>query len=471
VEAVPLAPRSTERLSRVLDPEDLARFEASLSELRHVLMGRRVWHVNSTRTGGGVAEILNGLLPYACGAGIDVRWLVVDGNIPFFDVTKRLHHRLHEQPGDGGPLGTSERVVYDHALEPSCLDLLRRTRPGDVAVLHDPQTAGLVPPLVRHGVHVVWRCHVGIDDPGPLARSAWDFLRDDVSAAAAVVFSRASYVWDGLDSARSVVMAPCIDVLATKNDRLPREARDAILRASGIVPQADGTATPQFVRTDGSLATVRRAVRTVEDRPTAVDAPIVVQVSRWDPLKDPVGVLRAFGATGFGDRAAELVLAGPDTESVTDDPEGSETFAAVVAARATLDPELRARVHLVTVPMDDVEENAAVVNALQSRADVVLQKSLAEGFGLTVAEAMWKRRPVVASRVGGIQDQIVDGESGILLDDPSDAEAAGQAVAAVLQDRAAAEQLGARAHRRVCESYLPSHHFAAESALFERILA
>jgi len=465
-----VAPRSTDRLRAVLEPEDGERLTKSLSQLRRVLTGRRVWHVNSTRNGGGVAELLAGLVPYTCGAGIDVHWLVIDAHDGFFEVTKRLHHRLHDRAGDGGPLGAHERRLYDDALERSRSELAALADPGDVVVLHDPQTAGLVRGLVERGVHVVWRCHVGVDDAGSLARDAWDFLRDDVAAADAYVFSRRAYVWDGLDDARAVVMAPCIDVLTPKNAALPVPERDAILRASAVVPDGDGSAAPRFPRPDGSWGAVRRPVEKVEDRAVRRDAPLVVQVSRWDPLKDPVGVLRAFAATRFGDDAVELVLVGPATDGVDDDPEGAETFRGVVDARNALDADIRARVHLASVPMDDVDENAAIVNALQSRADVVVQKSLAEGFGLTVAEAMWKCRPVVASRVGGIQDQIVDGESGVLLDDPADVEAAGSAIAGVLGDRARAERLGRRAHQRVCDAYLPGNHFEAEAALFEHVL-
>ena len=171
--------------------------------------------------------------------------------------------------------------------------------------------------------------------------------------------------------------------------------------------------------------------------------PLVVQVSRWDPLKDPIGVLRGFATlvNGTAPAGAELVLAGPDVTTVSDDPEGASTFASVVAAQS-LPEGARARVHLVSLPMTDIEENAAVVNALQRHAAVVVQKSLLEGFGLTVTEAMWKGRPVIASRIGGIQDQIVDGEHGLLLPDPSDLETFGALVRRLLSEPEVARRLG-----------------------------
>ena len=147
-------------------------------------------------------------------------------------------------------------------------------------------------------------------------------------------------------------------------------------------------------------------------------------MSRWDRLKDPVGLLACF-AEHVADAASHLVIAGPDVEAVDDDPEGAEVLDEVRAALGEMPDAVRGRVHLVSLPMDDIDENAAMVNALQRRADIIVQKSIAEGFGLTVAEAMWKQKPVVAGRVGGIQDQIVDGESGLLVDDPRDLAAVG----------------------------------------------
>jgi trehalose synthase len=169
---------------------------------------------------------------------------------------------------------------------------------------------------------------------------------------------------------------------------------------------------------------------------------VLVQVSRWDELKDPVGVLEAF-ARHIAPRSDNwLVLAGPAVKSVSDDPEQPEVLREVDAALERLDPSIRRRVQLAQLPMEDTEENAAIVNALQRRADVIVQKSLAEGFGLTVAEAMWKARPVVASRVGGIEDQIEDGESGVLVDDPKDLEAFGDAIVRLFADQAEARRLG-----------------------------
>ena len=210
---------------------------------------------------------------------------------------------------------------------------------------------------------------------------------------------------------------------------------------------------PVFVRGDGTPGRVSREARCTEMGTIPAGVPLVTQVSRWDRLKDPIGLLRCF-AEHLTDRSAHLALVGPDVEAVLDDPEGREVLAEVVAEWEGLPDALRERVHLISLPMDDLEENAAMVNAFQRRSDIVVQKSLAEGFGLTVAEAMWKSKPVVAGAVGGIQDQIVDGESGILVEDPADLAEVGAAVDSLLADPEFAREMGRKAHIRVNENFL-----------------
>ncbi len=195
---------------------------------------------------------------------------------------------------------------------------------------------------------------------------------------------------------------------------------------------------------------------------------MVLQVSRWDALKDPLGVIR-----GFADHVpdAHLVVAGPSVTAVADDPEGEQVLRSAQRLREELPEQARRRLHLACLPMDDPEENAIIVNALQRHARVVVQKSLAEGFGLTVAEAMWKARPVVASRIGGIQDQIVDGTSGVLLDDPADLPAYGAAVAGLLADADRAERIGDAARERVRSDFLSSRSLLDYLRVAQAVLA
>jgi trehalose synthase len=400
---------------------------------------------------------------------VDVRWLTISGNPDFFKMTKRLHNHLHESEGDGGPLGPAEREVYEAALGEAADELDELVQPGDIVYIHDPQPAGLVPHVVANDVNVIWRCHVGVDNPGELARGAWDFLRRYVVDADAYVFSRERFVWEGLDADRIWIVPPSIDAFSPKNQDLEPNAVRAILAAIGV-EEGDRSGRPLFQRFDGSQARVGRRADLVQDEPVPDDARLISQVSRWDRLKDPVGVLRSFADYVKAD-GAHLLLAGPSVAGVSDDPEGAEVLEEVTASRADLPEDRRRRVHLASLPMDDVEENAAMVNAIQRRSDVVVQKSLAEGFGLTVAEAMWKARPMVASRVGGIQDQIEDGVSGVLIDDPTDLEAVAQAIDAFIADPGRAGEVGKAARQRVIDEFLGTRSLLQYMHLMEKLLS
>jgi trehalose synthase len=466
--SVPVAALSTERFASVLDPDAYERFDELAKSARERFAGRVVWNVNSTARGGGVAEMLQSLLAYARGTGVDARWEVIRGEPDFFRVTKRIHNHLHGAPGDGGGLGEPERETYEAALAPNASELLELVSQDDVVILHDPQTAGLVPPLKEAGVPVIWRCHVGIDSPNELAREAWAFLVPYVRDADACVFSRRAFAWEGLEEDRIALIAPSIDAFSAKNQDLDPGAVGAILRVAGLQEGEAAGHAPAFMRQDGSPAHVVRRAELHQEAPLRPDDRVVVQVSRWDRLKDPLGVMQGFIDHVAGDDA-HLVLAGPSVEAVTDDPEGAEVLAEAREMLDGVEPARRARVHLACLPMDDLEENAAIVNALQRRADIVVQKSLAEGFGLTVAEGMWKGRPVVASRIGGIQDQIVDGESGVVLNDPLDLEEFGGAVRRLLDDPAAAAAMGREARQRVRSQFLGVRSLTQYLDLIERV--
>ena len=465
---VPVASLSLERFEPLL-ANRWKDVDEAFHEARRLLKGRVVWHVNSTARGGGVAELLQSLLAYARGAGVDVRWMTISGNPEFFRVTKRIHNRLHDSAGDGGPLGPEEREIYEAALADAADELAQLVQPGDIVYIHDPQPAGLVPHVVSTDVKVIWRCHVGVDRPGELARETWDFLRRYIEDADAYVFSREQFVWSGLDRERIWIVPPSIDAFSPKNQDLDPEAVRSILAVIGAGP-ADHHTKAMFRRFDGTEARVTRPADLVQDGPVPEDAPLVSQVSRWDRLKDPVGVQRCFAEYVESD-SAHLLLAGPSVAGVSDDPEGAEVLEEVKAHREDLPEEKRARVHLASLPTDDTEENAAMVNAIQRRSNVMLQKSLAEGFGLTVAEAMWKARPMVASRVGGIQDQIEDGVSGVLIDDPTDLQAVARAIDAFIEDPARAAEVGEAAHQRVLENFLGTRSLVQYMDLIETLLA
>jgi trehalose synthase len=468
---VDISPMSIDRFRSVLAPEQIDAFERGAEEARELLEGRVVWNVNSTARGGGVVELLQPLIAYARGAGVDARWLVIEGQPEFFTVTKRIHNRLHGAEGDGLPLDEAARATYEEVLARNAVEFVPSVRREDVVILHDPQTAGLVDAVRATGAAVIWRCHVGIDTPNPRAYEAWDFLLPYLVAADAYVFSRETFAWQGLEQERIVVIPPSIDPFAPKNVDLDPETVLAVLHSSGVLAAPAESRPAVFVRQDGSPGRVERRARLIEAERLRADTPVVLQVSRWDALKDPLGVITGFAEHVPPGTGAHLVYAGPAVEAVADDPEGQRMLREATALFARLPEDARARIHLATLPMADPEENAIMVNALQRHAQVIVQKSLAEGFGLTVAEAMWKGRPVVASRIGGIQDQIVHGESGLLLDDPLDLAAYGAAVTELLADARHRERMGQSARERVRERFLSARSLLDYLALMQKVLA
>jgi trehalose synthase len=343
-------------------------------------------------------------------------------------------------------------------------------KPTDIVLAHDPQTAGMVPRLKQTGAPVVWRSHIGAEHPNELVDEAWDFLADYLRDADACIFSRRAYVPDWANAIQTEIIRPSIDVFSPKNQDMDEQTVRAILTHVGLV--VDGVeGAPTYTRQDGTVGRVDRLCEVLSTGPPpAYDLPLVVQVSRWDRLKDPMGVMLGFAEHVAADSDAHLILAGPGVHSVADDPEGAEVLDEVEAAWRELPAARRSRVHLACIPMGDIEENAAIVNALQRHASVIVQKSLMEGFGLTVAEAMWKSRPVVASGVGGILDQVQDGVTGLLVDDPSDLATFGAKVLSLLQDPETAARLGTHARELVRKDYLANRHALQYVQLFVNLL-
>src|SRR5262245_27721727 len=332
---------------------------ATLDELRLLarhLEGRRVVTINSTAVGGGVAEILNRMIPLCNELGVQIRWDVIKGGDDFYAVTKKIHNTLH---GKQEPFTEHDRQVFRETTE---VNLASMDLDADLVFIHDPQPVGLIAARNRRPAGWLWRCHIDLSAP---QRDVWEFLAEYVNGYDASVFSAPQFSRDL--SMPQVMIAPSIDPLSDKNRELSAHEVDEVLERLKV---------PQ-------------------------DKPIVTQVSRFDRLKDPVGVVEAFRlAQRYND--CRLVLAGG---GATDDPEGKEVLAAVHEA-ANGDPD----VHILDLPPTANVE----INALQRASTIVLQKSLKEGFGLTVSEALWKGKPVIAGAVGGIPLQIAHRYSGIL---------------------------------------------------------
>ena len=331
---------------------------ATIEELRLLgerLRGRRVQHINSTAVGGGVAEILNRLVPLLLELGINTRWDVIRGGDEFYAVTKAIHNALHGQPVT---LSEHDVAVYRETTEQNLRNLALS---DDIVFIHDPQPAGLIAGRAP-GSHWIWRCHIDLSAPVP---SVWEFLRPTVERYDAAVFSAPQF--SRTLPIDQVLIAPSIDPLADKNRELDARTVESIVTRLGLDP----------------------------------GRPLVTQVSRFDRLKDPLGVIEAYRlAKKYND--CQLLLVGG---SATDDPEGQAVLTEC-RDRAADDRDI----HVVELPPTANIE----INAVQRASTVLVQKSLREGFGLTVAEALWKAKPVIAGAVGGIPLQITHKYSGVL---------------------------------------------------------
>jgi trehalose synthase len=331
-----------------------------LKRLAEVVLDRRFVHINSTRSGGGVAEILNRAVPLLQQLGLDTRWEVIEGDAFFFEITKAMHNALQ-----GHKIHFTE-AMFDHYRQVNLENARRADWEADYVLLHDPQPAYLITALRPRARHWVWRCHIDVSRPN---FQVWRFLREVVSRYDASVFSMSQFA-QNLPHPQYIIR-PSIDPLSDKNRELTPEEIQAVLDRLGV------------------------------ER----DRPIILQVSRFDSFKDPVGVIQAFRLVRRH-LPCKLILAGGEA---TDDPEGPRIFAEVQEA-ARGEPDIQ----VLLLPPDAHHE----INALQRAADVIVQKSTREGFGLTVTEAMWKGKPVIGGAVGGIVLQLQDYNTGFLVHSP-----------------------------------------------------
>lgn len=413
--------------------------------------------------------MLRTLPPYWRGESLDARWLVLEAPRLFFAFTKRLHNLLH---GVSVSIASrSRRRLYDAVSQEAGRQLRAMVKPDDVVILEDPQVAGLAPELAGSGAVVVWRSHVGTEEANEHVEEAWEFLRPRVEGASVFVFSRSNYI-PGFLAGRACAIPPAIDPLSAKNQELTGAQAAAILRRIGLAdgrgPWQPATAALQ----DGTVVTVARRANVLrENRPPQLGkSPLVVALARWDWLKDPIGILTGF-ARHLDHPGARLVIAGPAAGAVADDPGGRGVLRATRAAWHELPAADRARIDVVSLPMVDLEENALMVNALQRKADVVVKKSLQEGFGLGVTEGLWKGKPVVATGVGGHKDQIEHDRSGLLLEHPADLREFAAAVDELLADEDRARAMAAAGREHVRENFLADSNFVNWISLLGELTA
>ncbi len=369
------------------------------------LKGKVFRHVNSTAVGGGVAEILNRMVPLCKELGIDTHWDVMRGGEAFYGVTKKIHNALHGAPT---PLSATDMQYYWDAQEENqaILDLK-----GDYILIHDPQPAGLIRTKAKNGGRWVWRCHIDVSAPQP---QVWNFLKPLVELYDGSVFSAPRFAQQL--GTRQFLVSPSIDPLSDKNKELEQSFIDSVLERLKITR----------------------------------DKPLITQVSRFDYLKDPVGVIDAYRLVKpYID--CQLLLVGG---SATDDPEGAKVLAEV-RERAGKDPDI----HILELPPTSHLE----INAIQRASTVILQKSLKEGFGLTVSEALWKSKPVIAGAVGGIPLQITHKHSGILT---HSIEGTAYWLKQLLQSPDFARKLGENGREHVRDNFLLTRHLRDYLMLF-----
>src|SRR6266567_4344425 len=385
---------------------------AEIDELRALarpLVGRHIQMVNSTAVGGGVAEILTRLLPLMGELGLAVSWEVLAGAQDFFEVTKAFHNALHGDRYEAKQEDFDIFLAYNERNR-------RLLRPDtEFTVIHDPQPAALIEARENHSGHWIWRCHIDLSRPNP---AVWGFLEKYVTRYDGAIFSSPAF-------ARQLpipqyLFFPAIDPLSDKNRELEPDFVRAVAESYGIDTKR----------------------------------PLLTQISRFDRLKDPVGVVRAYRIVKrYFD--CQLALAGG---SASDDPEGSQVLAEVREAAAG-DPDI----HILELPPSAPVE----VNALQRASTIVIQKSLREGFGLTVAEALWKKKPVVASAVGGLPSQIIHKHTGMLV---HSVEGTAYQIRFLLANPAIAERLSQQAHEHVLEHFLITGNAKRYLTLFLHLL-
>jgi len=361
------------------------------------LYGKSVQHVNSTFQGGGVAEMLWSLIPLKNDIGLRADWRIIHGTPAFFEVTKSFHNGLQ---GENIELSEEKKALYLNTNEEFAQ--FAHIEERDFVVIHDPQPLAMISQY-RKEQPWIWRCHIDLSHPNP---ELWNFLKPFILRYDVVIVSHESYKKEDLPVEYRVIH-PAIDPLTPKNTPLPRAQAESILEHYGV----------------------------------RLDKPLIVQISRFDKWKDPIGVVEVYKRVRQ-EVDSRLVLCG---SMAPDDPEGSLIYEEVLKSAG----ELIKQGEVVTITAQD----DLLVNALQSLASVVIQKSTREGFGLTVTEALWKGTPVVASNVGGIPLQIEDGVSGFLLE-PEDYDGFADAVLKLLKDDELARRMGQAGREKVREKFL-----------------
>jgi trehalose synthase len=414
LERVPLLEKDLAQYADIVGDQAVAQIREAAAPLE----GARVLHVSATAYGGGVAELLATHVPLLRSIGIDAEWQVLHGSDEFFAITKQVHNALQGADIEWTP--QMQRTYLERILDNSLL----MDDGYDVVVIHDPQPAALLhflrdhPSLANGRTRWIWRCHIDLTVANP---TVWEFFRPFVELHDASVWTLAEFVPSSLKMEHVLELHPCIDPLSVKNLDLARPFCEELTRQYGIDTKR----------------------------------PLVCQISRFDPWKDPIGVVDAFRMVREQVPDAQLLLAG---SMATDDPDAFRVWEETERARGgDRDIHLLSNLHQV---------GSVQINAFQRIATVMVQKSLREGFGLTVSEALWKGRPVVGGRAGGIKLQVIDDYSGYLVDS---VEGCAQRILDLLADPVGADAMGSQGREHVRSNFLATRELHDWLLLFSEL--
>ncbi len=451
-------PRRSRENFAAIHPARHRRAERALEQAHGALAGRAIWHVTYSSPQGdgtGVAEMLRSLLGYTRDSGLDAHLLGLSADPGFGTVSRRIYHRLYGSEGDGGPLAGEQRRLIERVAGEHAKLLSARVREGDIVFLHD--MPGLVGPMKELGARVIWRSHLGVEDANRWAREAWEFLWPMIAEADGCVFSRPEYAWEMIPPERVAVLEPTIDPFSPKNEEISPEVILAIVDQIGLSDSGIETA-PVFARPDGTPYRLSASAQIDQDAPLPAQAPLALQISGWERLKSQRRLLELF-AEGLRDSTAHLAIAGPMIDPRSERGEEAEVLDELRSARVALPTPVKERVHLAQLSVEDLDENAIMVNALQRQADVIVDNAEREAFGLSIAEAMLKGQPILARRTGGTEEQIVDGVSGVLVETGDDDRFAAS-LRELLADPRRREVLGIGARAQAMKGSLTIDHLA-----------
>lgn len=428
---------------------------------------RKLWHVNSTSEGGGVAEMLPREINLLRQLGVQCDWVVATTEeTNFFIFTKKLHNLIH---GTGNEVITHQEIaIYEEVSRINAIKLDELVNPNDIVVFHDPQPMGMAMHMKTKGLKFIWRCHIGTQEQNAQTKAAWNFLKKYEEPFERAVFSASEYIPSCLTGI-STVIAPYIDPLSEKNKELSVNEVTGILCNARLLSEyhpvmpAEYADTAKRLRADGIFASPLL--------PTDMGLlfkQTILQVSRWDKLKGFLPLMKGYTELrSHPDKYAQsnprnlkrielshLVLAGPDPGAVSDDPEEDQMLNELISFYTQLPPEIQDNISIIKLPMVSHIENDLMVNALQRTATIIVQNSIKEGFGLTVTEAMWKAKPVIGTTATGIQQQMQNEIHGVIINNPEDPKEIAEKIAYTLNEDKRRKVWALNGQKRVNDQFL-----------------